>query len=118
MQIYNNLNILVGEKPGKDLVSRNADDATNLPGMLPKTKTGRWVMKPKKQYCPTDCWWPPIGHEDTWDEKEGTWFEDELCCSEGDYEPIDEAKHRYCACCGAIMENWDPATAQSIDGED
>ena len=26
MQIYNNLNILVGEKPGKDLVSRNADD--------------------------------------------------------------------------------------------
>ena len=66
---------------------------------------GRWIWKPTKQYCPPDCWYPPLScNEETWDEKNGTWLEDEMYCSECDYHNYHEIKYNFCPNCGAIMD--------------
>lgn len=66
---------------------------------------GRWIWKPTKQYCPPDCWYPPLScNEETWDEKNGTWLEDEMYCSECDYHNYHEIKYNFCPDCGARMD--------------
>lgn len=65
---------------------------------------GRWIWKPTKQYCPPDCWYPPINHEETWNEKDGTWLEDEMYCSECNYHNFREVKFNFCPECGAKMD--------------
>lgn len=66
---------------------------------------GRWIWKPTKQYCPPDCWYPPLScNEETWDEKNGTWLEDEMYCSECDYHNYHEIKYNFCPKCGAKMD--------------
>lgn len=65
---------------------------------------GRWIWKPTKQYCSPDCWYPPLCHEETWDEKNGTWLENEMYCSECDYNNYHKIKYNFCPNCGAKMD--------------
>jgi hypothetical protein len=66
-------------------------------------KKGNWIWKNKKAFCSGDCWYPPIGFEDTWNEKEGSWIEKELFCSECNYENGRHYKSNFCPKCGADM---------------
>ena len=40
-----------------------------LPADVASVVHGRWIWKPTKQYCPPDCWYPPLNHEETWDDE-------------------------------------------------
>lgn len=82
-----------------------ADDIDNAPTVEAEpVRHGRWVWKNKKVFCPGDCWWPPTEFKDTWKEKEGSWIEKELYCSECNYENYRHYKSNFCPNCGAKME--------------
>lgn len=74
-----------------------------LPPIQPERKNGNWVWKDKKEFCPSDCWFPPTGFEDTWNEKEGSWIEKELYCSECNFENWRHYKSNFCPYCGVDM---------------
>ncbi len=74
-----------------------------LPPIQSERKNGNWVWKDKKKFCPSDCWFPPTGFEDTWNEKEGSWIEKELYRSECNFENWRHYKSNFCPYCGADM---------------
>lgn len=74
-----------------------------LPSAELMRKKGNWVWKNKKEFCPSDCWFPPTGFEDTWNKKEGSWIEKQLYCSECNYENWRHYRSNFCPDCGADM---------------
>lgn len=64
---------------------------------------GEWTTKIVKKFCPPDCWWPDIfAIEDSWDEKEGSWLEEQDgFCSECGKQDKHHDGHKYCPYCGS-----------------
>lgn len=75
-----------------------------LPTVEIKIKEGKWIWKNRKRFCTNNCWRPATGCEDTWNEKEGSWIEKELYCSECNYENWRHIHYKYCPNCGCKME--------------
>ena len=98
------LHMLLMYRMGTDSNKKRLDDWINgVPSVQPERKKGNWVWKNKKKFCPIDCWFPPTGFEDTWNEKEGSWIEKELYCSECNFENWEHYKLNFCPNCGADM---------------
>lgn len=70
---------------------------------------GQWIWKPVKQFCAPDCWYPPDSlAEETWNEEEGSWYEDKMFCSKCDYQS--DIRWNFCPNCGKKMNRGSNGT--------
>lgn len=106
----NDVNDAISRQAAIEAIEKNAcntqriiDAIKALLTVEPERKKGNWVWKDKKEFCPSDCWFPPTGFEDTWNEKEGSWIEKQLYCSECNFENWRHYKSNFCPKCGADM---------------